>query len=210
MSPTQQSNEASLPDFHAIAAPGRPPRRPLGKRLLIEVADVIDDDPDDAVLQIDRSEDSPQGEPRPRSILKNSTPIIASSTRLQDTAANTRRNSKVEVEESRYFTTAADILRVPYSSTHRVIPRRLSYLHSSRVEVAGSERFVLETSPQPPDYTNASQLETSDKAWPCRKLATVPKDLKALTRTISREHGTLSQSSRRRSSLPFRSPTKLH
>ncbi|KAK3112172.1 hypothetical protein LTR53_011830 [Teratosphaeriaceae sp. CCFEE 6253] len=153
---------------------------------------------------------------RTRSILKTSTPMVPESTfRPEDTEANTRRNSTaVHADDSRYFTTASQMLDVPDTSRHYNIRRRSAYFDEPRVLVADSERAVPETSPEPVDYTNASQLavlrRTAGNVWTSDGVPTVAKDLGALTRNVSREHGTLSQSRRRRPSLPFQSPMKLH
>jgi len=150
---------------------------------------------------------------QPRSILKNSTPHISSDTnRPESTAANTRRNSMVDVEESRYFSAAKD--QLDSTSTKPIIIRKKS---SSRfyepIEVPYSDEMVLETSPKKPDYTNRNQLHllkrTNEALWTSSAVPVPQTDLASLTRSVSRENGTLSQSVRRRSSLRFRSPKKL-
>ncbi|EME40859.1 hypothetical protein DOTSEDRAFT_27460 [Dothistroma septosporum NZE10] len=85
-----------------------------------------------------------------------------------------------------------------------------------KVQIYDSEARILATSPEPPNYTDStsSQLHTlrkaADTTWTSSEsLPRAAKDLKALTRSVSREHGTLSQSVRRRPSLPFQSPTKI-
>ena len=132
-------------------------------------------------------------------------------TRLEATEANTRRNSMIEVAESRYFSDAANSLRSLDPARHVIIPRRRSrHWPLADVEVADSERTVLETSLEPPDYMTLSNLNvvrrSSEAVW-TSSLPTAPKDLKSLTRSVSREHGTLSQYVKRKPSLPFQSPT---
>lgn len=137
-----------------------------------------------------------------------------STCRPEDTAANTRRNSMVLAEDSRYFANATDVLRSPDPTRHKIMPRRSSYFDTPHVQVAHSGGVVLETSPpEPPDYTIPHQLSvlhrSSESVYTSQSLPTVSKDLKTLTRTVSREHGTLSQSVKRRPSLPFQSPVKM-
>lgn len=132
----------------------------------------------------------------------------------EKTAANTRRNSFIDLEASRYFNAAAALLDdVPEPRKNMIMPRRKSsYYADPWVEVPATEDFIADTSPQRADYTTQSDLAIlrrgPDAIWMSSTHA-VPKDLKSLTRSGSREHGTLSQSCRRRPSLPFQSPTKL-
>ncbi|KAK5709305.1 isopentenyl-diphosphate delta-isomerase idi1 [Elasticomyces elasticus] len=216
---------------HAII--GQPPNLSNKKRRLIEVCETIEDVPDlepDVPREQAADEIVSQAEHVPsnarthvrrtRSILKNSTPIISDTIyRLEDTAANTRRNSMVvEANDSRYFASAAEQLAVPDPEKHQIVPRRRSNWNAAdaanyHVQVEDSEQIIPETSPGPPDYTNSTQLavlrRTSENVWVSRNAPTIPKDLKALTRTMSREHGTVSQSRRRKISLSFQSPTKV-
>ena len=217
-----------------------------GRPRLMEVQETIEDVPDSEVVQVPRSNlvlhadpissDAATREPctsecyweallilvpgprRTRSILKNSTPLAPDSTsfRLEDTEANTRRNSRlVEVDDSRYFAAAAlELLDVPDPSKHQYVRRRSAYFDPAAVEVPDSGRVIPETSPQQPgDFANTSQLallkRTSETVWTSQSLPAAPKNLKALTRTVSMENGTLSQSRRRRPSLPFQSPSKV-
>lgn len=154
------------------------------------------------------------------SILKNAnqaTPVCTN--QAEDTTANTRRNSTTEMSESRYFIDAADMLRKADSSTHKIVPRRKSSYFDD-VQMLYSEAVVAETSTTGPhpdadllDYASASDLAVLRRTWELehtsQSLPTIPKDLKTLTRLVSRGHGTLSQSMRRRPSLPFQSPTKV-
>ncbi len=159
------------------------------------------------------------GTRRTRSILKNSTPLVAESAfHPKNTAVNTRRNSQVAVADSRYFAAAAQQLHTSNPARHIIVPRRQSrYFDETCVQVPDSERAVPETSPEPHDYANGSQLavlrRTSEAVWTSVESLprTRPRDLGALTRSVSREHGTMSQSmrARRRPSLPYRSPTKV-
>jgi hypothetical protein len=154
---------------------------------------------------------------QPRSILKNSTPHISGeSTRPRSTAANTRRNSMVDVEESRYFSAAKDQLDSQRDSTPT---KQTTVRQKSRsrffypIEVPYSEEVVRETSPQKPEYTNTSQLHllkrTNEAFWTSSAAMVPQTDLRSLTRSVSKDNGTLSQSVRRRSSLKFQSPKKV-
>ena len=121
--------------------------------------------------------------------------------------------------------TAADMLRQPTGLTKpRIIKQRTSELRRQRshyfhepkdIQVLDSETRVMETSPEPQvDYTNFSTRNVlrqgSDAVWTSsQSIPRAPMDLKSLTRSVSREHGTLAQSVRRRPSLPFQSPTKV-
>ncbi|KAK5674547.1 isopentenyl-diphosphate delta-isomerase idi1 [Elasticomyces elasticus] len=222
-----QSNGDGTVQYATI---GQPPIPSNKKRRLIEVCETIEDVPDlepDVPREQIADEIVPQAEHVPsnarphvrrtRSILKNSTPIISDTIyRLEDTAANTRRNSMVvEANDSRYFASAAEQLAVPDPEKHQIVPRRRSNWNAADyyVQVEDSEQIIPETSPGPPDYTNNSQLavlrRTSENVWVSQSAPTIPKDFKALTRTVSREHGTVSQSRRRKISLPFHSPTKV-
>lgn len=150
---------------------------------------------------------------QPRSILKNNTPYISSdSNRPESTAANTRRNSMVDIEESRYFSAARDQLDL--TPPKQTITRMKS---SSRffnpIEVPYSDEIVRETSPERPNYTDTSQLRslkrTNDAFWTSSAALVPQTDLRSLTRSVSEVNGTLSQSVRRRSSLKFQSPLKV-
>ncbi|KAK1060612.1 hypothetical protein LTR74_011745 [Friedmanniomyces endolithicus] len=200
------------------------------RRRLIEVDEAIEDIADTVmqdrrgalVTPVDqRHSDGSASTRRTRSILKNSTPLVAESAfHPKNTAANTRRNSQVAVapaSESRYFTAAAQQLDIPDPDRHMIVPRRRSrYFDEACVQVPDSERAIPETSPSPPDYTDASQLavlrRTSEAVWTSVESlpTTGPRGGGGLTRTVSREHGTMSRSGGSRGpSLPFRSPTKV-
>jgi hypothetical protein len=72
--------------------------------------------------------------------------------------------------------------------------------------------FVPETSPQHAYYTLQGGLGVLGEGHNAMRSSTVfkpDKNLKSLTRSVSREHGTLSQSVKRKPSLPFLSPTKV-
>jgi hypothetical protein len=154
---------------------------------------------------------------QPRSIIKNGTPHISSeSNRPESTAANTRRNSMVDVEESRYFSAAKDQLdsqlnTIPTKQT--IIRKKSSSRFFYPIEVPYSEDVVRETSPQKPDYTNTSQMHllrrTNEALWTSSAAIVPQTDLRSLTRSVSKDNGTLSQSVRRRSSLRFQSPMKV-
>ncbi|KAK0301083.1 hypothetical protein LTR54_000650 [Friedmanniomyces endolithicus] len=200
------------------------------RRRLIEVDEAIEDIADTVmqdrrgalVTPVDqRHSDGSASTRRTRSILKNSTPLVAESAfHPKNTAANTRRNSQVAVapaSESRYFTAAAQQLDIPDPDRHMIVPRRRSrYFDEACVQVPDSERAIPETSPSPPDYTDASQMavlrRTSEAVWTSVESlpTTGPRGGGGLTRTVSREHGTMSRSGGSRGpSLPFRSPTKV-
>ena len=215
-------------DFRRASIPGRVPSGSFRRRrALIEVNEAIVEVPDTArdheqmEYTLQRQEEPAilnsgrSRQHRPRSILKHSTQLVTNSTiRPEETAANTRRNSLIEIGESRYFTDAANALRAPDPARHQIVPRRRSsYFDHREVEVLDSDRIVPETSPEPPDYTNASDLSvlrgSSEAARISSSLPRVTKDLKTLTRSVSREYGTVSQSVRRKPSLPFQSPAKV-
>jgi hypothetical protein len=150
---------------------------------------------------------------QPRSILKNSTPHISSDTnRSESTAANTRRNSMVDVEESRYFSAAKDQLEST-TANHTIIRKKSNSRFCDPIEVPYSDEMVLETSPRKSDYTSKSQLHllkrTNEALWTSSAAVVPQTDLGSLTRSVSKENGTLSQSVRRRSSLRFMSPKKV-
>jgi hypothetical protein len=150
---------------------------------------------------------------QPRSILKNSTPHISSGCNRPDsTAVNTRRNSFVDLEDSRYFSAAKYSL--DSAPTEQPIIRMKS---SSRfwnpTEVPYNGDVVHEASSRKPDYTNASKLHllrhTNDALWTSSAALVSQRDLKSLTRSVSKDNGTLSQPVRRRSSLRFQSPRRI-
>lgn len=150
---------------------------------------------------------------QPRSILKNNTPHISSdSNRPESTAANTRRNSMVDVEESRYFSAAKDQLDST-PTKQPIIRKKSSSRFYNQIEVPYSDEMVLETSPKKPDYTNASQMHllkrTNEALWTSSAALVPQTDLRSLTRSVSKENGTLSQAVRRRSSRRFQSPKKV-
>ncbi|GAB7325880.1 hypothetical protein MBLNU13_g09948t1 [Cladosporium sp. NU13] len=162
-------------------------------------------DPAGKQIELDRTSSA-----QPRSILKNSTPHISSDTnRPECTAANTRRISIVDVEESRYFSAAKD--QLDSASSKRT--KRSSSRFYEPIEVPYSDEMVFETSPRKSDYTNNSHLHllkrTNEALWTSSVAPVRQTDLGSLTRSVSRNNGTLSQSVRRRSSLRFQSPKKL-
>ncbi|KAK3681485.1 hypothetical protein LTR37_020899, partial [Vermiconidia calcicola] len=223
-------------DFRRVQGPGQVPlSASLRRRALIEVNEAIIEVPKsdrmqeghrprrasilediEHALQSALHNDRPQRQHRPRSILKNSTPLVPdSTTRPEETAANTRRNSVVDIGESRYFSDAVNQLSAPDPARHTIVPRRRSsyFEHGfEEVEVPDTDRAIPETSPQPNDYVNFPDLNvlrrSSEAVW-TSSLPRASKNLQALTRSVSREHGTLSQSVRRRPSTTFQSPTKV-
>jgi hypothetical protein len=140
--------------------------------------------------------------------------IPDSTTRPEETVANTRRNSNVDISESRYFTEASEALRVPDPARHIIVPRRRSsYFEHEGVEILDSEAAIPETSLEPAGYVMETNLNIPRKhdgaVWTSSCVPREESYLKALTSSVSREHGTISQSVRRRPSLGFRSPTKI-
>lgn len=134
-------------------------------------------------------------------------------------------NDAFELDQGRYFSTAARMLRDQALHRPRVIKqrsseaRRASYLRQREGFVPGSDAVVLETStavretsPDPPDHTDFRKMDIPKRTSSTMCTSNLPRisrDLKTLTRTVSKEHGTLSQSARRRRpSLPFQSPVK--
>lgn len=227
-------------DFRRLL-PGQPPRRRrIRQDSLIEVHENIIDVPDSddcfipsfqptipqsqGSISVHQQEPDALQPPRsslnsPRSILKNASQAVDyETTQVEHTASNTRRNSTVELSESRYFTDATDMLRRADPSKHQIIRRRRSSYFDEEVEMLDSGGIVTETSPSPePEmldtYSTTSNLSVlrrqSEVEWTSsQRLPTAPRDLGALTRSVSRGHGTLSQSARRRRSLPFQSPRK--
>lgn len=208
-------------DFRRPPAPGSLPKRSLKRRRLMEVEEAITDVPDVTLVQLlgndsalapaQHAEDIHPH--RPRSTFKNNTPAICDSTIMPEfTPANTRRNSRVDGEGARYFAHAAEQLDLSGTRSHRIVPRRRSsYFNEPYVQVG---KFVgPESPPDSTHYIYSSQLnplrQSMDAVWVPKKMPAEPRDLKTLTRSVSRKHGTMSQAVRRRPSLLFRSPTKV-
>ncbi|RMY77511.1 hypothetical protein D0863_01285 [Hortaea werneckii] len=156
---------------------------------------------------LEREADRSAGQPRLhrlRSILKSNTPLMPDVTyRPDDLEGNTRRNSRhaVNVEDSRYFSQASEILRNPDTSNHKILPRRIRSNHFSREDEDQVEAYPggqLHRSRQDMEFVRDPQ----DSPKPER-------DLKSLTRQVSRANGTMSQSVRRRSTLGLESPFKI-
>ncbi|KAM0691912.1 hypothetical protein Q7P36_008113 [Cladosporium allicinum] len=148
---------------------------------------------------------------RTRSILKNSnsTPHVSSEiTRPESTAANTRRNSTIEVEQSRYFSFAKDPLDESLEQPDVIRKKSGSSRYYAPIEVPYSDDMVPETSPKRVvSYTDARQLHTLKRTreamWTSSAVPVPETDLRSLTRSVSRNNGTLSQSVRRGSSMRF-------
>ena len=146
-----------------------------------------------------------------RSILKNSnsTPHVSSEiTRPESTAANTRRNSTIEVEQSRYFSFAKDQLDESLEAPVVIRKKSGSSRYYAPIEVPYSDDMVPETSPKElVSYTDARQLHTLKRTreamWTSSAVPVPETDLRSLTRSVSRNNGTLSQSVRRGSSMRF-------
>jgi hypothetical protein len=148
---------------------------------------------------------------RTRSILKNSnsTPHVSSEiTRPESTAANTRRNSTIEVEQSRYFSFAKDQLDESLEAPVVIRKKSGSSRYYAPIEVPYSDDMVPETSPKEVvSYTDARQLHTlkrtREATWTSSAMLVTETDLRSLTRSVSRNNGTLSQSVRRGRSMRF-------
>lgn len=213
-------------NFRESDNPGRVmPRTPFPKRRLMEVNEMILDDGPDGDEMLDVEPSLPLPSAAPRSILRNRTQVHAElepDTGPDATFANTRRNSMVDLDESRYLASAADRLQAPDGGPV-VIKQRTSdrfarspyFAPPKEIQVPDSDLVIPETSQmQPMRYGEESQLNVlkrgSEAMWTSSQSLSRPaRDLKSLTRTVSREHGTLSQSMRRRTSMPFQSPTKV-
>ena len=147
---------------------------------------------------------------RARSILKNSTStshVSSENTRPESTAANTRRNSTIKVEQSRYFDSAKDQLDTSLEAPV-VIRKKSGSRFYAPIEVPYSDDMVPETSPRKVvNYTDTRQLHalkrTHDAVWTSSAMPVPETDLRSLTRSVSRNNGTLSQSVRRGSSMRF-------
>ncbi|KAK3669548.1 hypothetical protein LTR78_010548 [Recurvomyces mirabilis] len=171
----------------------------LSRSVLNEVNESIEDGP------------NPIRKPlRRRSILKNSVHVAPKTTYSREhTEANTRRNSIVVLEDSHYFAGAMQGLAAPDPARHRIVPRRAS--RYDMVRENEGEAADPGTSLQPLNYVDVGSAlsalrSTKDSFYTSQRLPELRRDLKALTRNVSREHGTLSQSIRRRSSLTFQPP----
>ncbi|KAI7464095.1 hypothetical protein KC351_g15625 [Hortaea werneckii] len=142
--------------------------------------------------------------PRLRSILKSNTPLMPEVTyRPDDLEGNTRRNSRhaVNVEDSRYFSQASEILRDPDGSNHKVLPRRKRSTYFDREDekqVEGHHDGPLHGPRQDAELLRNPQSSPRPE-----------RDLKTLTRQVSRANGTMSQSVRRRPTFSFESPFKI-
>ena len=151
---------------------------------------------------------------RTRSILKNSTPYVSSqSTRPESAAANTRRNSTIEVKQSRYFSAAKDQLDTTSLEAPVVTRRKSGSRFYASTEVSYSDDMVPETSPKN-NYTDTTQLHmlkrTHEAVWTSSVVPVPETDLRSLTRSVSRNNGTLSQSEGRRSNMQFQDPVTGH
>ena len=219
-------NHGMTLDFRQRGVPGQRPRT-CGRRHLVEVNDTIVEVRESDCLpgnyslsnnrlrQVSGADKDHAPQQRRRSILKSSGQVIPDSTTMPEaTEANTRRNGLIDNSTSGYFANAINLLGEPVGVEHKIIPRRSSYINQTDVEVCDSERAIPETSLEPPDYTSASNLgilrSNSSGMWTSSSgLPYAPKDLGSLTKSVSREHGTLSQSVRRRPSLCFHTPARV-
>ncbi|KAI7162959.1 hypothetical protein KC349_g1562 [Hortaea werneckii] len=156
---------------------------------------------------LERGANRSAGQPRLhrlRSILKSNTPLMPDVTyRPDDLEGNTRRNSRhaVNVEDSRYFSQASESLRDPDMSNHKILPRRTRSNFFSREDEEKDEGYhdgQLHESRQDVEFVRDPQSSPRPE-----------RDLKTLTRQVSRANGTMSQSVRRRSTFGFESPFKI-
>ncbi|KAI7360558.1 hypothetical protein KC354_g8768 [Hortaea werneckii] len=120
-----------------------------------------------------------------------------------DLEGNTRRNSRhaVNVEDSRYFSQASEILRDPDGSNYKTLPRRNRSIYFGREDekqIEGHHDGRLHGSRQNAEFMRDSQSSPRPET-----------NLKTLTRQVSMANGTMSQSVRRRSTLGFESPFKM-
>ena len=153
---------------------------------------------------------------RPRSILKSTTQSsLQSSIRHEDTDANTRRNSAANFRRSRYFEDTVESLARIDPTRMVVLPRgHASAPEHAAVQVPFTDHMVKETSPERPpggethSFVDGVRKKPSGTSPAKPALSTGTKDLKSLTRSVSRQFGTLSQSSGKRPSLRFQSPAK--
>lgn len=157
---------------------------------------------------------------QPRSILKNNIPQTSSENNDPErTAANTRRNSIVILEESRYFSQAEDQLASSFLSRDKILRKKSNSRTYAPIQVPFNDEFVPETSPRKEGVGDDDRVaaaaaparlirRTSEAAWfsSTNQESLPARDLRDLTRSVSRENGTPSQSVRRRRSMPFRSP----
>lgn len=156
---------------------------------------------------------------QPRSILKNNIPQTSSeNNQPESTAANTRRNSVVPMEESRYFSQAGDQLASSSPSRDKILRKKSNTRTYAPIQVPFSDEIVPETSPRKEGVGGDDRVaaaaparllrRTSEAAWfsSTNQYSLPARDLRDLTRSVSKENGTLSQSVRRRRSMPFRSP----
>lgn len=150
---------------------------------------------------------------QPRSILKPAAPQISSKSNCpENTAANTRRNSTVLLSENRYFSTAENQLTSSSPPRQKILRKKSNSRAYSPIQIPYSDDFVPETSPRKLDHSDASHLlRCNSEAVLTSTVAPLPpRDLRDLTKVVSRDNGTLSQSVKRRKSLPFQSPMVGH
>ncbi len=105
------------------------------------------------------------------------------------------------------------MLRAPDPARHVIMPRRqFSYFDDEQLQVFRTDGWLPETSLEPANYVAESELtvlrRSADGVW-TSGLPLVERDLSTLTRSVSRDFGTLSQAVRRKPSLAFRLPTKV-
>ena len=165
----RQSNVGVTLDFRRPEIRGqRTISRSLQRGKLIEINEHIVEVPDTSPTrryttqrrdQPHLSNNGEQQRRRTRSILKNSTSMVPDSTSAPEhTEANTRRNSMVEVKESRYFTSATNNLHHIDLARRVIMPRRQSSYFNYRarqdIEIPASDHVVPETSPQRLHYTD--------------------------------------------------------
>lgn len=225
MSPTRQTGNQQERRLSEI--PSEPPVRtgvtldfrkpaslgvPLAKQHLMEVDEAILDVPDEndhdgRAMTQDFSADFLATQPQ----FEKQRQSQASACRKEARSPNHRQRTMIDLDSNDgYFSTASNMLRDPTSGRPRILKHRSSQLRRSylarqdEIQVPDSNDYVPETDLFVPETSLG--LGTSSLGLP---KAPKPKDLRGLTKAVSRDAGTLSQSVRRRPTLPFNSPTKL-
>ncbi|KAK4984802.1 hypothetical protein LTR50_006372 [Elasticomyces elasticus] len=156
---------------------------------------------------------------RPKSILKHAT---------SNDLSKSEPNQEVEPTKSNYFASAARTLSTSDSSPHKILRRRSKPPTPPRLSIGTPSKYhnTEENTPQLPNetapYSLQSSATTTNKSplpptsiihtqestyWSSAKPVSTSKDLTSLTRTVSRDFGTLSGRGRR-PSLPFVPPLR--
>jgi hypothetical protein len=111
----------------------------------------------------------------------------------------------MKVEQSGYFSAAKDQLDVSSLESPVVIRKKSGSRYYAPIEVTYSDDMAPETSVV--NYTDTRQLHTlkrtREAVWTSSAVPVPETDLKSLSRSVGRNNGTLSQSTRRGSSNRF-------